>query len=120
MLVVDLGRTVHFLKNSLQLSQDIQNTLAEKVIEFIPCAERVIFVLSGSDATTAAIRLARKKRLTSPRGSFNLILLGSAHRFPGCGCPSTIAVAEFLNPSNTHSAAAAASTWPYLPSDRQR
>lgn len=41
------------------LSQDIQNTLAEKVIEFIPCAERVIFVLSGSDATTAAIRLAR-------------------------------------------------------------
>ena len=41
------------------LSQDIQNTLAEQVIECIPCAEKVIFVLSGSDATTAAIRLAR-------------------------------------------------------------
>jgi len=41
------------------LSQDIQNVLAEKVIKMIPCAERVIFVLSGSDATTAAIRLAR-------------------------------------------------------------
>lgn len=41
------------------LSQDIQNVLAEKVIQFIPCAEKVIFVLSGSDATTAAIRLAR-------------------------------------------------------------
>ena len=41
------------------LSQEVQNTLAEKVIQMIPCAEKVIFVLSGSDATTAAIRLAR-------------------------------------------------------------
>jgi glutamate-1-semialdehyde-2,1-aminomutase len=41
------------------LSQDIQNLLAEKVIRMIPCAEKVIFVLSGSDATTAAVRLAR-------------------------------------------------------------
>jgi glutamate-1-semialdehyde-2,1-aminomutase len=41
------------------LSQDVQNILAEKVIQSIPCAEKVIFVLSGSDATTAAIRLAR-------------------------------------------------------------
>lgn len=41
------------------LSQEIQNELAEKVIRFIPCAEKVMFVLSGSDATTAAVRLAR-------------------------------------------------------------
>ena len=41
------------------LSQQIQNELAEKVIRFIPCAEKVIFVMSGSDATTAAVRLAR-------------------------------------------------------------
>lgn len=41
------------------LSQEIQNELAQKVIKMIPCAEKVIFVLSGSDATTAAIRLAR-------------------------------------------------------------
>ena len=41
------------------LSQEVQNALAEKVIGMIPCAEKVIFVLSGSDATTAAIRLAR-------------------------------------------------------------
>ena len=33
--------------------------LAEKVIEVIPCAEMVRFVKNGSDATTAAIRLAR-------------------------------------------------------------
>lgn len=33
--------------------------LAEKIIEIIPCAEMVRFVKNGSDATTAAIRLAR-------------------------------------------------------------
>lgn len=33
--------------------------LAEKVTEIIPCAEMVRFVKNGSDATTAAIRLAR-------------------------------------------------------------
>ena len=33
--------------------------LAEKVTEVIPCAEMVRFVKNGSDATTAAIRLAR-------------------------------------------------------------
>ena len=50
------------------LSQEIQNELAEKVIKMIPCAEKVIFVLSGSDATTAAIRLAGLPRAgsTSP------------------------------------------------------
>ncbi len=41
------------------LSQEVQNVLAEKVIRMIPCAQKVIFVLSGSDATTAAVRLAR-------------------------------------------------------------
>jgi len=33
--------------------------LAEKLIEIIPCAEMVRFVKNGSDATTAAVRLAR-------------------------------------------------------------
>lgn len=33
--------------------------LAEKLIEIIPCAEMVRFVKNGSDATSAAIRLAR-------------------------------------------------------------
>lgn len=41
------------------LSQEIQNELAEKVVRHIPCAEKALFVLSGSDATTAAIRIAR-------------------------------------------------------------
>ncbi|MBR3622984.1 MAG: aminotransferase class III-fold pyridoxal phosphate-dependent enzyme, partial [Selenomonadaceae bacterium] len=33
--------------------------LAEKLCQIIPCAEKVRFVKNGSDATTAAIRLAR-------------------------------------------------------------
>jgi glutamate-1-semialdehyde aminotransferase len=41
------------------LSQKIQNDLAEKIISLIPSAEKAIFVKTGSDATTLAIRLAR-------------------------------------------------------------
>ena len=37
----------------------IQNELARKLIDVIPCAEMVKFVTSGSDATAAAIRIAR-------------------------------------------------------------
>ena len=37
----------------------VECELAEKLIEVIPCAEMVKFVKNGSDATTAAIRLAR-------------------------------------------------------------
>jgi len=44
----------------LTLCQPVQNALAKKLIEIIPCAERVIFVTSGSDATTAAVRIARE------------------------------------------------------------
>lgn len=41
------------------LTQTYQNVLAEKVKEIIPCAEKSIFLKTGSDATTCAIRLAR-------------------------------------------------------------
>ncbi|MDD2636929.1 MAG: aminotransferase class III-fold pyridoxal phosphate-dependent enzyme [Bacteroidales bacterium] len=41
------------------LTQPIQNKLAEKVIELIPSAEMAVFVKTGSDATTTAIRIAR-------------------------------------------------------------
>lgn len=44
----------------LTLCQTVQNELAKKLIKIIPCAERVIFVTSGSDATTAAVRIARE------------------------------------------------------------
>ncbi len=41
------------------LTQKYQNMLAEKFRELIPCSEMTIFVKTGSDATTTAIRLAR-------------------------------------------------------------
>ncbi len=44
---------------SFSLATEMEIILAEKLIEIIPCAEMVKFVKNGSDATTAAIRLAR-------------------------------------------------------------
>ena len=41
------------------LTQPVQNRLAEKMIELIPSAEMAVFVKTGSDATTTAIRVAR-------------------------------------------------------------
>lgn len=41
------------------LAQSWQNRLASKLIELIPSAESVCLVKTGSDATTAAIRIAR-------------------------------------------------------------
>jgi glutamate-1-semialdehyde 2,1-aminomutase len=41
------------------LPSDLEIQLAEKLIELIPCAEMVRFGKNGSDATSAAIRLAR-------------------------------------------------------------
>ncbi|MDR2145560.1 MAG: aminotransferase class III-fold pyridoxal phosphate-dependent enzyme [Tannerella sp.] len=41
------------------LTQPVQNKLAEKMIELIPSAEMAVFVKTGSDATTTAIRVAR-------------------------------------------------------------
>jgi glutamate-1-semialdehyde aminotransferase len=41
------------------LAQVHQNPLAQKLRELIPCAEMSLFVKTGSDATTCAVRLAR-------------------------------------------------------------
>ena len=41
------------------LSSPLQQAFAEKLIEHIPCAEMVITTVSGSEATAAAIRIAR-------------------------------------------------------------
>lgn len=54
--VIDQIRTKGFC---FSLCQEIQNTLAKKLIEVIPCAEKVAFVKTGSDATTTATRIAR-------------------------------------------------------------
>jgi glutamate-1-semialdehyde 2,1-aminomutase/spore coat polysaccharide biosynthesis protein SpsF len=44
---------------SFSLTTEIELQLSEKLIDLIPCAEMVKFVKNGSDATGAAVRLAR-------------------------------------------------------------
>ena len=44
---------------SLSLSGEIEVELAEKLVSLIPCAEMARYGKNGSDATTAAVRLAR-------------------------------------------------------------
>jgi len=41
------------------LTQKYQNLLAKKLTELVPCSEMSIFLKTGSDATTASIRIAR-------------------------------------------------------------
>jgi glutamate-1-semialdehyde aminotransferase len=43
----------------MSLTQPIQNQLAKKLKQLIPCAEKMVFVKMGSDATTTAVRVAR-------------------------------------------------------------
>ena len=52
-----INQVKRFSSASLQSELEVQ--LAEKLCKIIPCAEMVRFVKNGSDATTAAIRLAR-------------------------------------------------------------
>ncbi|HPM41780.1 MAG TPA: aminotransferase class III-fold pyridoxal phosphate-dependent enzyme, partial [bacterium] len=41
------------------LCQPVQNELAKRMRKLIPCCEQTVFVKTGSDATTAAVRIAR-------------------------------------------------------------
>jgi glutamate-1-semialdehyde aminotransferase len=43
----------------MSLTQPIQNTLANKLRDLIPCCEKLVLMKMGTDATTAAIRVAR-------------------------------------------------------------
>lgn len=43
----------------MNLAQPLQNRLARELIRLIPCAEKCVIVKTGSDATTAAVRIAR-------------------------------------------------------------
>lgn len=44
---------------SFSMTTDLEADVAERLVELVPCAEMVRFGKNGSDATTAAIRLAR-------------------------------------------------------------
>ncbi|RVU36753.1 aminotransferase class III-fold pyridoxal phosphate-dependent enzyme [Hwanghaeella grinnelliae] len=46
---------------SFSLSTDLEAELAERLVRLIPCAEMVRFGKNGTDATSAAVRLARAK-----------------------------------------------------------
>ncbi len=82
------------MKNGISFSQAtrIEIELAEKLVEIIPCAEMVKFVKNGSDATTAAIRLARAftgKEIVACSGyhGYHDWYIGSTendHGVPGC------------------------------------
>ena len=55
------------------LTQRYQNRLAEKLRDLVPCSELSIFLKTGSDATTASIRIARAytKRLKVMRCGYH-------------------------------------------------
>jgi glutamate-1-semialdehyde aminotransferase/spore coat polysaccharide biosynthesis protein SpsF (cytidylyltransferase family) len=46
---------------SFSLMHPLEITLAERIVDMVPCAERVRFGKNGSDATSACIRAARAK-----------------------------------------------------------
>lgn len=46
---------------SFSLMHPLELTLAERIVDMVPCAERVRFGKNGSDATSACIRAARAK-----------------------------------------------------------
>jgi glutamate-1-semialdehyde 2,1-aminomutase len=56
-------------------TNELEVQLAQKVVEHLPCAERAIFCNSGSEATYAAIRLARavtgRKKLVKFQGCYH-------------------------------------------------
>lgn len=43
----------------MSLTQQVQNKLANKLRELIPCCEKMVLMKMGTDATTAAVRVAR-------------------------------------------------------------
>ncbi|MFW9881540.1 MAG: aspartate aminotransferase family protein [Candidatus Thorarchaeota archaeon] len=43
----------------MSLTQKVQNLLAKKLKELIPCCEKLVLMKMGTDATTAAVRVAR-------------------------------------------------------------
>jgi glutamate-1-semialdehyde 2,1-aminomutase len=59
----ELTRRVGEMVNQIDLvgvgTNELEVQLAKKVVEHVPCAEKVLFCNSGSEATFSAIRLAR-------------------------------------------------------------
>lgn len=57
---VDAAITAQLKKGiSFSLATELEADVAERLVEIIPCAEKVRFGKNGTDATSAAVRLAR-------------------------------------------------------------
>jgi len=64
-----LGHNIEYVNQAIRsqlkkgilfpLPSRLETQLAEKIVELIPCAEMVRFVKTGSEATSAAIKIAR-------------------------------------------------------------
>ncbi|MCK4780072.1 MAG: aminotransferase class III-fold pyridoxal phosphate-dependent enzyme, partial [Candidatus Lokiarchaeota archaeon] len=52
-------KQIHDKGFCMSLTQRVQNELAKKLKELIPCCEKLVLMKMGTDATTAAIRVAR-------------------------------------------------------------
>ena len=81
-----INQVKKFASGSLQSELEVE--LAEKICQLIPCAEMVRFVKNGSDATTAAIRLARaytgrEKVLMSGYHGMHDWSIGASENFKG-------------------------------------
>ena len=81
-----INQVKKFASGSLQSELEVE--LAEKICQIIPCAEMVRFVKNGSDATTAAIRLARaytgrEKVLMSGYHGMHDWSIGASENFKG-------------------------------------
>lgn len=53
------------------LPNDMEGKVAEKIVDLIPCAEKVKFVKTGSEATSAAVKIAR-----AYTGKDNIVCMG--------------------------------------------
>jgi len=68
------------------LTPPLQLTLAQKLIDLIPCAEKVLFVNTGSGATSAAVRIAR---IYTGRST---IVRWGYHGWHDWSCPSQVGI----------------------------
>lgn len=66
---------------SFSLATELEAELAEMLVRLIPCAEMVRFGKTGTDATTAAVRLAR-----AYTGCETIIICGGYHGWASWSC----------------------------------
>ncbi len=91
-LTLGHNRSINGQPQSFPLPSDHETELASELREWIPCAEQSRFLKTGTDATTACIRLAR-----AHTGRSGILTLGSYHGWADWslddskqGCPEEV------------------------------